>query len=123
MYTAYVLPESERQRLQKMFPPKYDEVIGHHITEQFGVPKGTEPVRQPVSFRVVGEADSGDGLQALVIAVDNRLIRPDGKTYHITWSLDRSVYKPVDSNSLVAKNDYELVRGFIYFDATSTVLK
>lgn len=123
MYTAYVLSESERERLAKMFPPRFDEFIGHHITEQFGVPKGTEPARQPVSFRVVGEKVKEDGLQVLVVAVNNRTKRLSGTgTYHITWSLDRSKYKPVDSNEAIAKQDWESIRGFVWFDATSAVL-
>ena len=60
---------------------------------------------EDANLRVIGEADSGDGLQALVVSVDGTIRRPDGGTYHITWSLEPDRYKPVDSNTLIA--DYE----------------
>lgn len=124
MYTAYVLPETERQRLAKIFKPRYAEFLGHHVTEKFGVPKGTEAPPQPVKFRVVGEVDSRDGLQALVVSVDGSTERPDGGTYHITWSLDRDAgYKPQHSNDLIKATEVDLIRGMIFFDAKSEVLR
>ena len=36
---------------------------------------------------MVGEADDGAGVQALVVAIGGTTDRPDGSTYHITWSL------------------------------------
>lgn len=104
-YTAYVLDQESRAALAKQFPPKYPEFIGHHITVQFGVPRdAVAPTAAKVE--VVGYTDSGDGLEALVVSVDGETTRPDGKVYHITWSLDRSKYKPVDSNALVMKGNW-----------------
>lgn len=101
MYTAHVLnPESKRELIER-FPPKYPEVVGHHTTVQFGVPKDTQ-APDPASLQIVGYADDGEGLEALVVAVDGEVRRSDGSLYHITWSLDRSKgRKPVDSNALV----------------------
>lgn len=101
MYTAYTLTDESRQMLLDKFPPKYDKVIAHHITVEFGVPEDTE-VPPEADVRVIGEGDSGDGLQALVVSVNGSTRRPDGKTFHITWSLDPEKYKPVDSNELLA---------------------
>jgi hypothetical protein len=101
MYTAYVLDDKSRRSLAKVFPPKYPEFVGHHITLKFGVPKDTKKPR-PADISIVGYADDGEGLEALVVSVNGKTIRPDGKTYHITWSLDRSKgRKPVQSNALV----------------------
>ena len=104
MYTAYVLTDASRDALLEKFPPKYSKVIGHHVTVEFGVPEDTE-LPEDANLRVIGEADSGDGLQALVVSVDGTIRRPDGGTYHITWSLEPDRYKPADSNTLIA--DYE----------------
>ncbi len=101
MYTAYVLTEETREALLELYPPKYDKVIAEHITVDFGVPEGT-PLPEGSWIKVIGEADSKDGLQALVVSVDGAYQRPDGKVYHITWSLDADKYKPVDSNELIA---------------------
>jgi len=104
MYIAYVLTEASKNELLERFPPKYSKVVAHHVTIQFGVPEGTEPPEM-ADLRVIGEADSGDGLQALVVSVNGSYRREDGSTYHITWSLEPDKYKPVDSNKLV--NNYE----------------
>jgi hypothetical protein len=104
MYTAYVLTDESREYLLKKFPPKYSKVVAHHVTVEFGVPDDTESP-EPAAVKVIGEADSGDGLQALVVSVNGSTLRPDGGTYHITWSLEPDRYKPVDSNALLA--DYE----------------
>jgi hypothetical protein len=36
---------------------------------------------------VVGRADDGHGLECLVVEIDGTTDRPDGSTFHITWSL------------------------------------
>lgn len=107
MYTAYVLDAKSRRELSKHFPPKYPETVGHHVTVKFGVSKDT-PTPRPAELKVVGYADDGEGLEALVVSVDGKTVRPDGGIYHITWSLDRSKgRKPVHSNELV-KRGHEL---------------
>lgn len=100
MYTAYVLSDESRELLMKKFPPKYDKVVAHHITVEFGVPNDATPPPE-AELKVIGYADSKDGLEALIVAVDGQSKREDGSTYHITWSLDPDKYKPVDSNKLV----------------------
>lgn len=110
MYTAYVLDDGARDALLAKFPPKYPKVIAHHITVQFPVPQGTEPPA-PANVKVIGYADSGDGLEALVCTVNGRSERPDGKRWHITWSLDPEKYSPVDSNKLLAQSKFTLALG------------
>ncbi len=107
MYTAYVLTDAAREKLAKKFPPKYENFIGHHITEQFGVPKDTN-TPDPARIKVIGRVDSGDGLEALVVSVDGSQDRPNGGAYHITWSLDPSKYAPKDSNKLVTNSRFSL---------------
>lgn len=99
-YVGYLLPEIERERLLSEFPPKYKKTVAHHVTTKYGVTADETPDAVD-SYSIVGYADSGDGLEALVISIDNNVERPDGSLYHITWSLDPDKYKPNDSNSLV----------------------
>ena len=113
-YLAFVVPEQARQELAKRFPPKYPEFIGHHITEVFGwsasqpVPTGTATVK------VIGHAEE-KGLEALVVTVEGKTLRPDGKRYHITWSLDRSKgKKPVMSNDLIARSGFQPVEPYSF---------
>ena len=107
MYTAYVLSDESRDLLMKKYPPKYQRVIAHHITVKFGVPEGTEPPAD-ADIKVVGYADSGDGIEALVVVIDGNSQRGNGQYFHITWSLDPDKYKPVDSNKLIGYNNYTL---------------
>ena len=107
LYTAHVLTPASRMELMLAFEPAYAKIIAHHITIKFGVPVETEtPVAADV--RVMGVVDSGDGLQVLVCEVDGTTKRPDGGTYHITWSLNPDKYKPVDSNELLLHKRYKM---------------
>lgn len=123
MYTAYVLTEETREGLLELYPPKYDKVIAEHITVDFGVPEGTA-LPEGDWIKVIGEADSKDGLQALVVSVDGDYRRPDGKVYHITWSLDPDKYKPADSNELIADYSKRWKLGLgVTIDAEAALLK
>lgn len=101
-YQAYEISHDSRAKLASTFPPKFAEFIGHHITYKTGV-KSDMPLPEGTSFTVVGYACNDEGIEALVVEVDGTTVRPDGKTYHITWSLDREAgFKPVKSNDLIA---------------------
>lgn len=108
-YTAYVLDDASRNALAERFPPKYPKFIGHHVTSTFPVSPDTQ-IPAPAQIKVIGYADSGDGIEALVVTVNGKTDRPDGQRYHITWSLDPAKYSPKDSNTLLANNKFTLVR-------------
>lgn len=108
-YTAYVLDQSSRDALVQKFPPKYEKFIGHHVTVQFGIGKDAK-VPAPAQLKVVGYVDSEDGLEALVVAVNGDTTRPDGKIFHITWSLDPTKYNPVDSNIVLKAKRFTVIR-------------
>ena len=84
--TGWKLPREERDRLLERFPPKYDRTVADHVTLQAGASEDT-PLPREVQARIVGHADDGDSLQCLVVEIDGTTDRPDGSTYHITWSL------------------------------------
>lgn len=100
-YTGFELDKKSRGSLLSKFPPKFSDVIAHHVTYKFGVGEDAVP-SEPKSARIVGYA-SDDSLEAYVVEINGSITRPDGKVYHITWSLDRSKgRKPVHSNNLIA---------------------
>ena len=101
-YKAYVPDAMERKELLQMFKPKYPKIYAHHVTYSMKN-KDKMPPPDINSAEIVGWADSGDGLEAAVVAIDGSTERPDGGTYHITWSLDPEKYKPVNSNNLIAQ--------------------
>lgn len=85
--TGWKLPEVERELLLRRFPPKYENVVADHVTLRVGATQETPLPDRPVSSRVVGHADDGKSLECLVVEIDGTTDRPDGSTYHITWSL------------------------------------
>lgn len=101
-YNGWEISGHARSALASQFPPKFPEFIGHHITHEFGVKSDAPLPPQDADIQVVGYACNEDGLEALVVSVDGDMTRPDGRPYHITWSLDRGAgFKPVHSNALV----------------------
>jgi hypothetical protein len=85
--TGWKLPQVERELLLRRFPPKYEKVDADHVTLRVGATPETPLPEKPQSASVVGRADDGDSLERLVIELDGTTDRPDGSTYHITWSL------------------------------------
>ncbi len=83
---GWAVPPDERARLLQRFPPRYERVVADHVTLRARVPEETPPP-PPATGRIVGQADDGEGVQALVVEVDGETARPDGGTYHITWTL------------------------------------
>ena len=84
--TGWKLPASERELLLQRFPPKYAKVDADHVTLRVGATPQTPLPRKPIA-RIVGRADDGKSLECLVVELDGTTDRPDGSTYHITWSL------------------------------------
>lgn len=118
-YQAFEISGASRSHLAGVFPPKFAEFIGHHITYNRGA-KSDQPLPEATTFRVVGYAHDPAGIEALVVEVDGTTVRPDGKTFHITWSLDREAgFKPVNSNDLIARVGYEKLPSPINITATA----
>jgi hypothetical protein len=84
--TGWKLPADERELLLQRFPPKYQNVIADHVTLRVGATAETPLPRKP-DARIIGRADDGKSLECLVVELDGTTDRPDGSTYHITWSL------------------------------------
>lgn len=106
-YVGWALPEKARAKLLDMFEPAYPDVIAHHVTLKHGVP---DTVELPTATEgvIVGLADDGEAVQALVVMIDVTTDRPGGGTYHITWSIDRSKgATPYDSNRVIKECGWE----------------
>jgi len=83
---GWKLPQAEREMLLGRFPPKYEKLDADHVTLRPGATPET-PLPREVEARVVGRADDGKSLECLVVELGGTTDRPDGSTYHITWSL------------------------------------
>lgn len=84
-FSGWKLPTSDRAPLLRQIAPAYDEVCADHVTYEPG-DEARAPTRTSRA-RIVGVADDGRGVQAVVVEIDGTTRRPDGSTYHITWSL------------------------------------
>jgi hypothetical protein len=111
-YSAYVISEESRAEILRRFPPRFGDVICHHVTVRFGVPASAKWLPQAAALLVLGHVND-DSLEALIVSVNGTTTRPDGQTYHITLSLDRSKgRKPVDANGLIASAGWRSVEPF-----------
>jgi hypothetical protein len=85
---GWKLDRDQRQLLLAQFPPRYADVIADHVTLKTNSER--EELPGPVAAAIVGRADDDDGLECLVVTINGTTDRPDGSTFHITWSLDKS---------------------------------
>jgi hypothetical protein len=107
-YTGWLLDPADRESLLARFPPRYEGVVAHHVTQKFGDRSAIPP--SATTGEVVGVADDDRGVQALVVRIGGTTDRPDGATYHITWSLAAG-REARESNAVIAR------RGFTWLPA------
>ncbi len=107
--TGWKLSRGQRAQLLERFPPRYTEVIADHVTLRVGASADT-PLPRQVPARIVGRADDGQSLECMVVELDGSTDRPDGSTYHITWSLGPG-RKARESNDVLRD------KGWDYLDA------
>jgi hypothetical protein len=97
-YQAFNITAKSREEILTIFPPRFSNVVAHHITHKFKV---TEDLGLPTidSVNVIGYA-CNENIECLVVEVDGHSTRPDGKIYHLTLSHSDNA-KPADSNDLI----------------------
>ena len=108
--TGWKLPRDERAALLERFPPRYAQVVADHVTLRIGA----GPLPRQVAAHIVGHADDGKSLECLVVELDGTTDRPDGSTYHITWSLG-------PGREAVESNDVLRDGGWTHLDAAIPV--
>lgn len=98
---GWTLDREERARLLEQFPPRYPDAVADHVTLGHGEPG--DPLPAPARCEIIGHADDGSGVEAMVARIDGSAARPDGGTFHVTWSLDRAAgRRAVESNAVIA---------------------
>ena len=101
---GWLLHPADREALLAAIAPAYPRVVAHHVTLKFDAGPG-EAASPVAAAAVVGVADDASGVQALVVEIDGETRRPDGSTYHITWSLAPN-RRPVESNAVIAEHGW-----------------
>jgi hypothetical protein len=104
---GWKVDRGEREALLERFPPRYGERVADHVT--LATEADHKPLPPQVSARIVGHADDGAGVEAMVVELDGSTDRPDGSTFHITWSL-------ADGRRAKESNDVIRGRGWTRWD-------
>ncbi len=104
---GWKLDPAEREALLARFPPRYARTIADHVTLRAHVDDAAA-LPPPCVAAIVGRSDDGRGVEAMVVQIEGSTGRPDGSTYHITWSLEPG-RKAVESNDVIAKRGWKPV--------------
>ena len=105
---GWKLDPGQRKELLQQFPPKFRNVVADHVTLQAKVGSDA-PLPQETDGEIVGRVDDGRGVEAMVVRIGGTTDRPDGSTYHITWSLE-------DGRRAKESNDVLAAQQWVMFD-------
>jgi hypothetical protein len=84
---GWKLDRDERRELLARFPPAYAAPDADHVTLSAGVARASV-LPEEHEGEIIGRSDDGKGVEAMVVRIDGTTDRPDGSTYHITWSIE-----------------------------------
>ena len=101
---GWKLDRDQRGELLQQFPPRYAKAVADHVTLEINA--GFKQLPGAVTAAILGRADDGEGVEAMVVAVDGTTDRPDDSTYHITWSLADG-RRAVESNDVIRDCGWE----------------
>jgi len=103
-YIAFVLDENTREQILAAIAPRFEIVVCHHITVEYGV---TDEAALPSLQRaeIIGYCTDNGGIEALIVAIDGNTTRPDGSTYHITLSHAQG-REPKESNDAICEHGW-----------------
>jgi hypothetical protein len=112
--TGWKIGRDDRDMLLERFPPRYENVVADHVTLRADATPET-PLPAKPGARIVGRADDGRSLECLVVELDGTTDRPDGSTYHITWSIgpDR---KARESNDVLRDDGWHYIEAPLDLD-------
>ena len=102
---GWKLDREQRRELLQQFPPRYPNVVADHVTLQSRAAEDA-PLPEETDGEIVGRADDGRGVEAMVVSIGATTDRPDGSTYHITWSLGDG-REAKESNDVLANRRWE----------------
>ena len=103
--TGWKLDRAQRTELLQQFPPKYRNVDADHVTLSVRSSRRA-PLPEETHGEIVGRVDDGRGVEAMVVRIDGTTDRPDGSTFHITWSLGDG-RKAKESNDVLREQSWE----------------
>lgn len=116
MTASWKLDPGDRAALLARFPPRYARTVADHVTLRFGTDDDT-PLPTATEGEIIGEADDGVGVQAMVVLIGGTSERGDGSHYHITWSLEAG-REAKESNHVIAQHGWRAIEPAISIKLT-----
>ena len=101
------LDREQRGDLLARFAAAYAQPVADHVTLRSRV-AADSALPQEVEAEIVGRADDGGGVEAMVVSLGGTTERPDGGCYHITWSLGPGRHAR-ESNDVIAARGWEAI--------------
>jgi hypothetical protein len=101
---GWKLDHDQRAALLERFPPRYRVPIADHVT--LATDAADSPLPQSVDAAIIGHADDGRGVEAMVVAIDGTSDRPDGSVFHNTWSLGEG-RRARESNDVIKERGWD----------------
>jgi hypothetical protein len=101
---GWKLDRDQRTELLQQFPPRYPNVDADHVTLTVRASQSAL-LPEETTGEIVGRVDDGKGVEAMVVRLGGTTDRPDGSTYHITWSL-KDGRKAKESNDVLRERDW-----------------
>ncbi len=105
---GWKLDREQRRELIERFPPRFRNVVADHVTLAARVSRDA-PRPEETEGLIVGRADDGRGVEAMIVSIGGTTDRPDGSSYHVTWSLG-------DGRKARESNDMLAVEKWVMFD-------
>ncbi len=102
---GWKLDRDQRRELLLQFPPKFRNVVADHVTLRSKASRQAALPEETVG-EIVGRVDDGKGVEAMVVSIGGTTDRPDGSTYHITWSLEDG-RRAKESNDVIRDHGWE----------------
>ncbi|CAH0496800.1 hypothetical protein [Novosphingobium sp. CECT 9465] len=99
MTIGWKLDRTQRSVLLDAFPPRYANLVADHVTIAVD---GTKLPQSAINPVLIGHTDDGKGVEAMIVAINGSTSRPDGKVWHITWSLAEG-RAARESNDIIAE--------------------
>lgn len=115
--TGWKLAPASREFLVDIFPPRWRDLVGDHVTLDAQASR-RDPPPPAADAAVIGHADDGEGLEALVVAINGSADRPDGNIFHITWSLDREKGREASESNMLLAAGWRLLAAPIAIELT-----
>ena len=103
---GWKLDRADRDDLLGRYPPRFTNVVADHVTLASKASRNA-PLPQETEALIVGQADDGKGVEAMIVAIGGTTDRPDGSVYHITWSLEDG-RRARESNALLASQKWKM---------------